>query len=132
MGIETRLPTYRQTLDDVVIRSGLTDTQTVVYAAIFYAAEMGLPCPKGEELNDLLGYTSDGASRFTVARLEAMGLLKVKRYQRFREVYVVALGKWTARDPSQHSDRVHVPRRKVGNTPITEDRGTYRIDTRKQ
>jgi hypothetical protein len=108
--MERKLPDYRARLNAVLDEHNLTEPQTIVYAAIFHAAEVGLPCPKGEELNDLLGFSSDSASRFTIARLEAMGLIRAERFQRFRKVLVIASGKWTAADPSQQSENRHVPR----------------------
>jgi DNA-binding MarR family transcriptional regulator len=81
---------YRTSLNRVLDASRLTEAQTIVFASVFEAAEKGLPCPTGEELNDLLGFSSDSASRFTLARLEAKGLIKVERHRRHRIVTITA------------------------------------------
>jgi hypothetical protein len=79
-----------------------------------------------------IGCNSTSVPPSLVAKLERKGLITVKRYQRFREVTIIATGKTTARSPHQHVDHPHVPRgmRKVEGTPIMTDGRTYSIKTR--
>lgn len=102
----------------------LSDDEVIIYAAIFDAAERGKCCPTGEDLNELTGRTSDSASRNVVMRLEEKGLIFVSRYQRFRRVQIVATGKWTARSPSMHVERPHVPR--GARRAVATDRKPYK------
>lgn len=91
---------------------GLSEDEVIIYAALFDAAERGLPCPTGEDLNDLTGRSSDSASRNVVERLvERKGLIRRdKNNQRFRRVQIVATGKWTAESEEMRTTGVHTPR----------------------
>jgi len=97
-------------LDGLVDYHGLSDNETIVFAAIFDAAERGLPCPTGEDLNDLLDCSSDSASRGILDRLITKGLLSRAKVQRFRQVQILATGKWTAKSEAMKTETPHVPR----------------------
>jgi hypothetical protein len=103
----------------------------VIYDIILHAANEGRVCPNYLDLNEVAGFESSSTSPSIVKRLERKGLITVKRYQRFREVTIIATGKTTARSPHQHVDHPHVPRgmRKVEGTPIMTDGRTYSIKT---
>lgn len=88
----------------------LTCSERMVYAALCEAAQNGEVCPLNLDLEMIIGCDSGSTCPTIVARLERKGLIRVKRYQRFREVMIVATGEWTARSPSMHVDRGHVPR----------------------
>jgi hypothetical protein len=82
-------------------RHGVTpDRDLKVYLAYNRAAELGLPAPTCDELCELLDEGDGGPVVATTVnitrRLEKRGLIKVRRYQRYREVQIVATGKWTA------------------------------------
>lgn len=96
-----------------------------IYFELCRAAEAGEVCPNYLDLNEVAGYESASASPYAVARLEAKGLIIVKRYQRFREVQIVETGKWTAKHPSMHTDRPHVPRG-AGSRTCHTDRKLFR------
>jgi hypothetical protein len=92
------------------VASQLTLPEQQVYDALCEAAANGEPCPLNLDLEMITGFSSGSMGPVLVARLEAKGLIRVRRYQRFREVQIVATGQWTARSPSQHVERAHVPR----------------------
>lgn len=81
-----------------------------IYLELCRAAEANEVCPNYLDLNEVAGYESASSSPHAVARLEAKGLIVVKRYQRFREVMIVATGKWTAKHPAMKTLKPHVPR----------------------
>lgn len=107
--------------------ASLTPKQQIVYAAILTAAEQGLPCPLNMDLEDLIGSDSTSMGPWIIMRLEQLGLIRVRRYQRFREVYVVELGKWTARHPSMQADKPHVPRGTRCRQPVASERKLYKL-----
>lgn len=102
----------------------LSPQELVIYQAILAAAEMGQVCPNYLDLNELAGYESASSSVGVVKRLEQKGLIRVVRYQRFRRVQIVATGKWTARSPSMHVERPHVPR--GARRAVATDRKPYK------
>lgn len=97
-----------------------------IYAELYRAAEAGEVCPNYLDLNEVAGYESASSSPHAVARLERLGLIRVVRFQRFREVQIVETGKWTARHPSMHVDRPHVPRGYASRGPRPTDRKPYK------
>ena len=103
----------------------LTPQEQACYEMLIEAAEMGQPCPVNIDIEVALGYDSCSMGALTITRLERKGLIRVKRYQRFREVQIVETGKWTARHPSMQTDRPHVPRGMRSAQCIT-DRKLYR------
>lgn len=104
----------------------LTAKEQIAYQAIHYAAANDQPCPVNIELEFLMDCDSTSMGPWIIARLEQKGVIIVRRFQRFREVYVVELNKWTARHPSMHQDKPHVPRglRSRGGRPT--DRKPYK------
>jgi hypothetical protein len=88
----------------------LTINEAIIYDELNRAAHAGTICPNYLDLNEACGLESSSASPSIVKRLERKGLILVLRFQRFRRVKIVATGQWTARSPSQHVERAHVPR----------------------
>ena len=88
----------------------LSSYDRAIYLELCRAAEANEVCPNYLDLNEVAGYESASSSPHAVARLEAKGLIVVKRYQRFREVMIVATGKWTAKHPAMKTLKPHVPR----------------------
>lgn len=95
-----------------VHREGIVVTpwEAIAYDEIRRAAQAGDACPLNLDLEMMFECNSTSVAPSVVKRLEAKGLIIVRRYQRFREVQIVATGQWTARSPSQHVERAHVPR----------------------
>lgn len=91
-------------------QADLTPAEAIVFQAINAAAENDEVCPNVLDLLELVGCESLSTPPTIVKRLEAKNLIRVIRYQRFRRVQIVATGKWTARSPSMHVERPHVPR----------------------
>lgn len=104
----------------------LTRWEAIIYREISDAAERGDICPNWLDLNEALGAESSSTSPKYVRRLEEKGLIVVKRYQRFREVQIVATGKWTKRSEAMHVERPHVPRGAGSRTPAPTDRKPYK------
>jgi len=70
-----------------------------VYRAIYIAADRGLPCPRADDLAEIIGGEEGGAISTTVLimhRLEHRGLIQTERYQRARVVTIMETGKRTA------------------------------------
>jgi len=95
----------------------LNEAELRVYELLVEASESGLPCPQNIDLEILAGFDSTSMGPKLIRKLEAKGLIRVVRYQRFREVQIVETGKWTARPASMHVDRPHVPRGAVSRGP---------------
>lgn len=86
------------------VRDYLEDPwEMMVYRALRDAADAAAPCPTCDELCDLIGCDSSSTPVRIIHQLEARGLIRVKRYQRARQVFVVATGKWT-RAPASTSE----------------------------
>lgn len=102
----------------------LTPQERTIYQALVDASEAGQVCPNYLDLNEMVGYESASASVGVVKRLEVKGLIRVVRYQRFRRVQIVATGLWTARSPSMHVERAHVPR--GARRAVATDRKPYK------
>lgn len=107
----------------------LSHNETIVYAALVEAAENNRPCPINMDLEELTGLDSCSMGTWLMQRLEMKGLIIVRRYQRFREVQIVETGKWTARHPSMHVERPHVPRGMRSRGPRPTDRKPYKSRT---
>ena len=104
----------------------LTKKERIVYDAVRDAAAAGQPCPLNIDLEIMVGCDSCSMGSWLMARLEAKGLIRVRRYQRYREVFVIELGKWTARHPSMQADKPHVPRGLRSRGPMPTDRKPYK------
>lgn len=104
----------------------VTPQEAVIYDELIAAATEGRVCPNYLDLNELAGYESSSASPTVVSRLERKGLIIVRRFQRFREVQIVATGMWTARSPAMHVERPHVPRGAGSRSPAPTERKVYR------
>lgn len=96
--------------------SDLTERERIVFDAMNAAAEACLPAPKHDELNELIGCTSTSSSPTIVRRLEEKGLIQVERFQRTRQVCIVATGKCTAIPMGSHAH--HVARGIGKDTPV--------------
>lgn len=96
-----------------------------IYLELCRAAEANEVCPNYLDLNEVAGYESASSSPHAVARLEAKGLIVVKRYQRFREVMIVETGQWTQRHPAMKTVKPHVPRGTRSQSCVT-DRKLFR------
>lgn len=110
----------------------MTPNETIIYDALCGTAARGEVCPNYLLLNELINAESSSTSPAIVKRLEDRGLIRVLRFQRFREVQIVATGEWTMKSPNQQTSSPHVPRgaRQVGSTAIVEQSGRYSINTR--
>ncbi len=75
----------------------LTENELIIFRALVAATERSEPCPDHADLNALIGCSSTSTSPTIVGRLEKMGLIEVQRFQRSRQVCIVATGKCTAR-----------------------------------
>lgn len=87
-----------------------------IYAALCEAAEAGARAPTADQLSELLdedgtGGPSISGTMLILSRLEKQGLIRIRRFQRYREVQIVATGRWTAAAPCQ--------------TPHWRDRSTH-------
>lgn len=75
-----------------------------IYAAMCAAAEAGARAPTADQLCELLDEDGSGGPSISgtvlmLRRLEQRGLIRIRRFQRYREVQIVATGKWTAAAP---------------------------------
>lgn len=75
----------------------LSKTERVAYEAIKRAADRCEPCPTCDDLRAILNFDSVSGTVRVVQRLEAKGLIEVRRFQRSRQVRIVETDKWTAR-----------------------------------
>lgn len=75
----------------------LSRSERIVYEALVGAAERMEPCPKNEDLAELAGFNSLGGIADLISRLEKKGLIDAERFQRTRQVCIVATGKCTSR-----------------------------------
>lgn len=88
----------------------LTQAEMRAYDMLYAAAENNEPCPPSMDIEDGLGFSSTSMGPKLIARLERKGLIEVKRYQRFRQVKIMATGKWTKQSEEMRSSKPHVPR----------------------
>lgn len=88
----------------------LTSYETTVLRMIIEAAIKGDPCPSNLDIEMELGCNSTSVAPVVVRRLEEKGYIRVTRYQRAREVTIIATGQSTAVHPQRRTTRKHVPR----------------------
>ena len=88
----------------------LTKFEWVVLQMIERAADRGQPAPSNLDIEMEIGCNSSSIAPAIVKRLEEKGIIAVKRYQRAREITIIATGKQTARHPQRRTNRPHVPR----------------------
>jgi SOS-response transcriptional repressor LexA len=88
----------------------LNNFETIAYRMICWAAENDLPCPSNLDIEMELGCNSASVAPVVVKRLEEKGYITVTRYQRAREITVLATGAKTARHPQRKTTLAHVPR----------------------
>jgi len=112
--------------DDSGALADLTAWEIIAYDELYNAAERGEPCPLNLDIEMLFGCSSGSTVPKYIRRLEERGLIIVKRYQRFREVQIVATGKWTKRSEAMHVVRPHVPRGAGSRSPAPTDRKPYK------
>lgn len=77
--------------------------EMMIYRAIVRAVQEDRECPTCDDLCDLIGSASVTSSVQIIQRLERKGMIKVRRYQRSRQVYVHALDAWT-KEPANKSE----------------------------
>ncbi len=104
----------------------LSRSEEIILMEIAQAAKDGRVCPTYLDLNEAIGAESSSTSPSIVARLERKGLITVQRYQRFRTVTICATGETTARSPSMHVERPHVPRGAGSRSPAPTERKGYK------
>lgn len=122
--ISTPGPLAGQLMREGVI---VTPGEAIAYDMIAAAAASNQPCPDNIDIELANGWNSCSQGPKMVKRLEIKGLIVVRRYQRFREVQIVATGEWTARSRHQHTERPHVPKNfGASRSPAPTDRKPYR------
>ncbi len=104
----------------------LSEWEQVVMNELTRAAREQGTCPTNLDLEMMLGCQSGSVAPSIVARLERKGLITVQRYQRFRTVTICATGETTARSPSMHVERPHVPRGAGSRSPAPTERKGYK------
>ena len=88
----------------------MTKAERAAYDMLCQAAENNEPCPPSMDIEDGLGFSSTSMGPKVIARLEAKGVIEVRRFQRFRQVKIMATGKWTKQSEEMRSSKPHVPR----------------------
>lgn len=71
------------------------EARGIVYRALVRCANRGAPCPTGEQLAAMVGYETGHGTVELLKRLERIGLIKVSRHQRSRQVTIINTGKKT-------------------------------------
>jgi hypothetical protein len=104
----------------------VTPWEAVAYDELKEAAGKGAVCPLNLDLEMMFGCNSGSVASTVVSRLERKGLIIVRRFQKFREVQIVATGDWTKRSPAMHVERPHVPRGAGSRSPVPTERKGYR------
>lgn len=74
----------------------LVQQDALVYGAAWLAAQRGVPAPSNEELLELSGHSSYSTPHKVLRRLERLGLLVSRGFQRGRQLTILASGKSTA------------------------------------
>lgn len=82
----------------------------IVLQALTEAANGERQCPTADDLAELMGGVSVATTVKAVQRLEANGLIKVRRFQRSREVTITASGRRTAPARNKAPHWRHRPR----------------------
>ena len=82
----------------------LRPAETIVMNMIKRAAELGLPAPTADQIQEAVGCESSSTPTALVKYLERDGLITVDRYQRERRITITATGKATAsvKNPAVH------------------------------
>lgn len=106
-------------------RDRLNEYERITLKMLEQAAEAGVPCPSNLDIEMELGCNSTSVAPTVVKMLEDKGIISVTRYQRTRDVTILATGKSTAPDPTRKTNRKHIPRGMKGKVCIT-DRKPYR------
>jgi Mn-dependent DtxR family transcriptional regulator len=88
----------------------LTNFEWITLQMIQQAAEHGKPAPSNLDIEMELDVSSSSIAPMIIQSLERKGIIEVVRYQRAREITILATGQTTARDPLRKSNRMHVPR----------------------
>lgn len=76
--------------------AALTPKACAIYRALVRAAEAGVECPKNSTLCEIADVGSVSYPATAIGTMERLGLIKVVRYQRSRQVTITATGKSTA------------------------------------
>lgn len=71
------------------------EARGLVYRAVVRAANRGAPCPTNEMFSIIVGYETPHGTVELLKRLERIGLIKVSRHQRSRQVTICNTGKKT-------------------------------------
>ena len=89
------LPPY---LADLAVdgRAAPGQARRLIFEAIKRAADRGEPCPTCEMFREICGFEAVSATVYHVRRLEMLKLIRVRRFNRSREVVITATGKRTA------------------------------------
>ena len=88
----------------------LNPRERIVYDALCAAAEADRPCPTQDDLADALGGVSLSTTVAIMQRLERLGLIITKVYQRSRQVVILATGRATRAPKSTAVHWRHRPR----------------------
>jgi hypothetical protein len=75
------------------------EAERIIYAEVVRCACEQREMATCDDLSDLLGGSAVSTTVGILQRLERKGVIRIKRFQRSRQVYVVELDKWT-REPS--------------------------------
>lgn len=79
---------------------GLREAESVIYAEVVRCAEQNIEMTKADDLSELSG-KAIATTVWILNRLQCKGLIRIKRYQRSREIYVVAIDKSTKAPANQ-------------------------------
>jgi SOS-response transcriptional repressor LexA len=74
----------------------LRPTEALTLALIERAADQGQRAPTCDEIQELIGCESSSTPAMLVKYLERKGLIRVERYQRERQITIIATGRATA------------------------------------
>jgi len=98
--------------------SDLTKWEQIIYDALVVAAENDQVCPSYLDLWEMMGNQSEYHSSCIMGRLEAMGLIRVKRTPIARIVQIAATGKWTKPGPKYKEGDIQRPRGTHDSSPL--------------
>ncbi len=84
-------------LRDLAVKDRASPSQArgIIYRAFCRAANRSLPAPSNELLMILCGYDSISGPVGPVNKLERLGMIKVSRYRRARQITICSTGKST-------------------------------------
>jgi hypothetical protein len=86
------------------------EAERIIYAEVVRCAVEEITMTGQDDLSSLLGGSSVSTTVSIMHRLERKGLIRVKRYQRSRHVYVVEMDRWTAEPVNKSPHWRDVPR----------------------